>query len=208
MILIGQFDSSFVRRVAIAMELYGIAYDHRPWSCFGDADKIRDFNPLTRVPTLVLDDGKLIINSASMIDYLDEQVDEARVLMAPKGPQRQAALYLIDLATGFVDKGVSLYYELNLNHGRSDIWRERCHLQMSNALDRLEAECAVIQSPWLLGSSMGHADIAIACGLTHMRGALMDQFEWTRWPNLMKHRDKCENTDVFKKINQEFIPPS
>jgi glutathione S-transferase len=29
MILIGQYDSPFVRRVAIAMNLYAIAYEHR-----------------------------------------------------------------------------------------------------------------------------------------------------------------------------------
>ena len=54
MILIGQYDSPFVRRVAIAMRLYGLAYEHRPWSTFGDADKLAAFNPLRRVPTLVL----------------------------------------------------------------------------------------------------------------------------------------------------------
>ena len=46
MILIGQFDSPFVRRVGIALDLYGLAFEHRPWSVFGDGDKIRSFNPL------------------------------------------------------------------------------------------------------------------------------------------------------------------
>ena len=41
MILIGQYDSPFVRRVGIALTLYGLAFEHRPWSAFGDADKIR-----------------------------------------------------------------------------------------------------------------------------------------------------------------------
>jgi glutathione S-transferase len=58
MILIGQFDSPFVRRVAIAMRLYGIAFEHKPWSTFGDADKIAAYNPLRRVPTLVLEIGR------------------------------------------------------------------------------------------------------------------------------------------------------
>ena len=43
MILIGQYDSPFVRRVAIAMRLYGIAFEHKPWSTFGDADKIAPY---------------------------------------------------------------------------------------------------------------------------------------------------------------------
>ena len=74
MILIGQFDSPFVRRVAIAMRLYGIAFEHKPWSTFGDADKIAPYNPLRRVPTLVLDDGEALIESAMILDYLDGPV--------------------------------------------------------------------------------------------------------------------------------------
>jgi len=53
MFLIGQYDSPFVRRVAIALRLYGLPFEHRPWSTFGDADKIAPYNPLRRVPTLV-----------------------------------------------------------------------------------------------------------------------------------------------------------
>ncbi len=56
MILIGQYDSPFVRRVGIAMTLYEMSFKHKPWSTFGDAAKVRAYNPLGRVPTLVLDD--------------------------------------------------------------------------------------------------------------------------------------------------------
>ncbi len=57
MILIGQYDSPFMRRVGIALVLYGMAFEHRPWSVFGDADRLRAGNPLMRVPVLVLEDG-------------------------------------------------------------------------------------------------------------------------------------------------------
>jgi hypothetical protein len=57
MLLIGQHDSPFVRRVGIALDLYGLSYQHEPYSVFRDAEKIAAYNPLRRVPTLVLDDG-------------------------------------------------------------------------------------------------------------------------------------------------------
>ncbi len=81
MLLIGQYDSPFVRRVAIAMRLYGIAYEHRPWSTFGDAETIAPYNPLRRVPTLVLDNGETLIESMAILDYVDElarEPDKAR----------------------------------------------------------------------------------------------------------------------------------
>ena len=82
MFLIGQYDSPFVRRVAIALRLYGIAFEHRPWSTFGDADKIAPYNPLRRVPTLVLDDGEALIESTAILDYLDELVGPDRAMIA------------------------------------------------------------------------------------------------------------------------------
>ncbi len=82
MILIGQYDSPFVRRVAIALHVYGIGYEHRPWSTFGEADKIAPYNPLRRVPTLVLDDGETLIESGAILDYLDECVGPARAMIA------------------------------------------------------------------------------------------------------------------------------
>src|SRR5499427_1644563 len=85
MFLIGQYDSPFVRRVAIAMRLYGIAFEHRPWSTFGDAELIAPYNPLRRVPTLVLDSGEALIESTAILDYLDETVGPERAMLPAQG---------------------------------------------------------------------------------------------------------------------------
>ena len=69
--LIGQYDSPFVRRVALALRFYGIPFEQTPWSTFGDAEKIAVYNPLMRVPTLVLDDGEVLIESNAILDHLD-----------------------------------------------------------------------------------------------------------------------------------------
>ena len=87
MILIGQYDSSFVRRVGIALRLYDLPFEHRPWSVFGDADKVRALNPLGRVPILVLDGGEVLADSAAILDHLDEQAGtlEHREVLRDRG---------------------------------------------------------------------------------------------------------------------------
>src|SRR3981081_1762714 len=110
MILIGQYDSPFTRRVAIALRLYGLAFEHRPWSTFGEGDKIAPFNPLRRVPTLVFEDGEVLIESTAILDYLDEVVGPSKAMIAENGPERRHALKICALATGLGDKAVSLVY--------------------------------------------------------------------------------------------------
>src|SRR3954468_23890818 len=104
MILIGQYDSPFVRRVGLALTLYDIPYEHRPWSTFGDADKIRPYNPLTRVPTLVLDDGEVLIESHMILDYLDSLVPAELRMFPVAEPARHKAFKVAALATGVGDK--------------------------------------------------------------------------------------------------------
>ena len=92
MLLIGMFDSPFVRRVAISMQLLDIGYQHADWSVGKDFDRIRQYNPLGRVPTLVLDDGAVLSESAAILDYLDDRVGPTRALLPASGPQRREAL--------------------------------------------------------------------------------------------------------------------
>src|ERR1700719_3728571 len=98
MILIGQYDSPFVRRTAIALKLYGLPFEHRPWSTFAEGDKIAPFNPLRRVPTLVLDSGEALIESAAILDYLDDLVGAEKAMIAARGPERRHALKICALA--------------------------------------------------------------------------------------------------------------
>jgi glutathione S-transferase len=115
MILIGQYDSPFVRRVGIAMTLYDLTFEHRPWSTFSEADRIRPYNPLTRVPTLVLDDGEALIESHAILDHLDSLMPAERVMFPRAEPSRRHALKVAALATGLGDKAVILFYERRLH---------------------------------------------------------------------------------------------
>jgi len=208
MFLIGQYDSPFVRRVAIALRLYGIAFEHRPWSTFGDADKIAPYNPLLRVPTLALDDGEALIDSTAILDYLDERVGPDKAMIPEGGAERRRHLRSLALATGLGDKAVSLIYERVLRKEQSKIWVERCAAQISGVLAVLEQERDAAKTPYLFGERIAHADIALACVLRFTREAHPHLFDASRHRALAAHADRCEALPPFKEIVQPLAPPS
>ena len=207
MFLIGQYDSPFVRRVAIALRLYGIAYDHKPWSTFGDAVAIAPYNPLRRVPTLVLDSGEALIESAMILDYLDDTVGPEKAMLPSKGAERRMQLRICALAMGLGDKGVSLLYERVLRKERLELWIERCQAQISGVLDVLEKERAAVKTPYFFGERIGHADIAVACVLRFTGEAHPALFAAARYPALAAHAARCEALPPFQEIVQPLAPP-
>jgi glutathione S-transferase len=207
MILIGQYDSPFVRRVAIALRLYGLAFEHRPWSTFGEGDRIAPFNPLRRVPTLVLDSGEALIESTAILDYLDELVGPERAMIAEHGPQRRHALKVCALATGLGDKAVSLVYERVLRKDALKLWVERCEAQIGGVLEVLEKARGAISTAYWFGDRIGHADIAVACVLRFTGEAHPALLGGARYPALTAHATRCEALPVFVEIVQPLMPP-
>jgi glutathione S-transferase len=206
MFLIGQYDSPFVRRVAIALRLYGMPFEHRPWSTFGDADKIAPYNPLRRVPTLVLDNGAALIESASILDALDELVGPEQAMMAERGDLRRRQLRICALGSGLADKAVSLIYERVLRKEQLALWVERCQAQIGGVLEMLEREREPIASPYWFGERIGHADIMVACALRFTSEAHPTLFD-TRYPALQAHAARCEALPPFQEILQRLDPP-
>lgn len=210
MILIGQYDSPFVRRVCIALTLYDMGFEHRPWSTFGDWQQIAPYNPLTRVPTLALDNGEVLIESAAILDYLDNMVGPARAMFPTQEPERHRALKVAALATGAADKAVSMFYEkrLHTEAGPSAMWIERCQRQINGALAELESLRAGRNGDFMFGQQLGHADIAVACALRFITEAHPGLISLERYPELQRHSAKLEAMPVFKTIYQQFIPPA
>ncbi len=207
MFLIGQYDSPFVRRVAIALRLYGLPFEHRPWSTFGDAEKIAPYNPLRRVPTLVLDDSEALIESAMILDYLDDRVGPDKALIARGGAARRRQLRISALAMGLGDKAVSLLYERVLRKDRQlDLWVARCKTQISGVLGVLEKERAAVTTPYWFGDTIGHADIAVACVLRFVGEAHPTLFD-ARYPSLRAHAARCEALPPFREFVQPLVPP-
>ncbi|MDP1538109.1 MAG: glutathione S-transferase family protein [Burkholderiales bacterium] len=207
MILIGQYDSPFVRRVALALRLYGLPFEQRPWSTFGDAEKLAAFNPLRRVPTLLLDGGEVLIESGAMLDYLDELMGPEKAMIAENGPARRHALKICALGSGLSDKAVSLIYERVLRQEQLQIWVERCEAQIGGVLDVLEKERAGVATPFWFGTRIGHADIMVACALRCPSEAHPALLSAARHPALTAHAEACEALPAFQEIVQKLDPP-
>ena len=207
MILIGQYDSSFTRRIAIALALYGIPFEHRPWSVFSDAERLRAINPLVRVPTLVLDDGDVLIDSHSIIDYLDRRAPEGKALFPLEEPARHRAMKVASLATGVADKAVALFYEIHMHEEPSTGLMARLTLQIHGALSALETSRTQARGEFWFGETVGHADIAVACAFRHLTEALPDMVGADEYPALRAHCARLEALPVFVEHSQEFVPP-
>ena len=142
MILVGQYNSPYARRVAISLMVLGIPYEHDTRSVFGDFDSMRKTNPLGRIPSLILDDGEVLIDSAAILDWIDETVGPERALLPPGGAARREALRRIALANGAVDKiGGGVNYErlIRPSRYRWPEWIARCTTQGQGALAALDA---------------------------------------------------------------------
>jgi glutathione S-transferase len=158
--LIGVNRSPYTRRVAITLKLYGVPFEQRDLSGFGDRAEVRLANPLGRIPALVLDDGETLIDSAAIIDHLDQTYGGTQPLTPAAGPDRRAVLKLAALTMGACDKGLHAAYERN-HHPTEKVhqpWIDDCLAQMKSALSAVDAMLDPGQPHLLLGR-MTQADI-------------------------------------------------
>lgn len=205
MILIGMYDSPFVRRVGVALQFYDLPFEHRPWSVFQDLDKLAEVNPLRRVPTLVLDDGEVLSESGAILDYLDEMVSQDRALIARSGPARRAALRTAGIASLLCDKLVSILYERRQHGVPSTEWIHRCKTQVIEGLDLLERERTRASTSFWVDETITHADVATTCMMGFLRDAHAGTFDPARWPRLVAHAEFCEALPPFREIRMPFF---
>ena len=210
MLLIGMFDSPFVRRVAVTMKLLGLGFEHANWSVGKDFERIREYNPLGRVPTLVLANGEKLFESAAILDYLDELAGPERALLPAAGPERRQALNLMAMATGAAEKGVQQVYEgvFRPEAKRHQPWLDRLRLQMGASLAAIDgsiSERGVAQ--WLVGKRMTQADITAVCAYTFLNDTLRVAADSVMFHSLATLTARCEALPAFSETRVPFFAP-
>ena len=192
--LIGKFLSPYVRRVGITLAHYGVPFERLILSAIDDEAERRRHNPTGRVPALILPDGETLIDSAAIIDHLDECAG-AGALTPRGGSARQYDLQRVAVATGTIDKLMAANAER----------RRPAERQMADRLAGLQAaalsgfadmERAVSGRAWFV-DEMRQGDLTSAVTLTfadHIFPGLIDRAEI---PALHDMRTRCEARPAF-----------
>ena len=191
--LIGYLDSPFVRRVAITMQFLGIEYKHRELSIFRDFDEFRKINPTVKVPTVVLDNGQVLMDSTLIIDYLESQLSD-RSLMPGNPTDYAAALQQIGVTLVGMEKVAQLIYETSHRPENRQYapWIERLEQQLEGAVKLMEKVVSASDHDWLLGKDITQADISTAVAWRFMMHIDCVNLDVNDYPALAAYSARAE----------------
>lgn len=194
--LIGMLDSPYVRRVAISAKRLGIALEHESVSVFRHFEQFQQINPVVKAPTLVLDDGEVLMDSTLILDYLEAVAGKS--LLPSDLKQRARALRLIGLSLAACEKSVQIYYERNLRP--ADIqyqpWVERVGSQLAAAYTALEAELQKQPLP-TDGDVIAQDGISVAVAWSFTNLVVPDQVDAARFPRIAQYTAYAETLEAF-----------
>jgi len=198
--LIGMLDSPYVRRAAISLRMLGIPFEHRSLSVFRDFDAFHQVNPLVKAPTLVCDDGWVLVDSSLIIDYAETLA--GRSLM-PSGPgARRDALRLTGLALVACEKAVQHFYEHKRAAALQDAtWLQRVQGQLRDACTLLdEALRAASTGRWLCGDQPAQPDISVGTAWTFTQIVAADVVSAHDYPALADFAARAERLPDFAAL--------
>lgn len=193
--LIGMLDSPYVRRVAISLDTMGIAFEHQAVSVFTTFEQFRQINPVVKAPSLVCDDGEVLMDSTLILEYAQAMARPEKSLMPSNISALQHALRLISLALAACEKSVQIVYERNLRPAEKQHqpWLDRIQGQLLAAYSSLEVE--LHQKPIKAGVSQ--ASITAAVAWQFSQTMLPEIAAATRFPALQKLSAESEKLAQF-----------
>ncbi|MDF3834710.1 glutathione S-transferase [Cupriavidus basilensis] len=195
--LIGMLDSPYVRRVAISLRLLDMPFEHQPVSVFSTFEQFRAINPVVKAPTLVCDNGVVLMESGLILDYLETQA--GRSLMPSGGSARQHALRIAGLALAACEKTVQIVYERNLRPAEKqhEPWLARVRGQLLAACSALETELAGVALP-ADERTLTQADVTTAVAWRFTQMMLPEEVDASAYPVLASFSAAAEQLAAFK----------
>ena len=194
-------DSPYVRRAAISLRLLGVPFTHRSLSVFSNFDEFKSINPQVKAPTLVLDNGALLVDSNLIIDWA-ETISERPSLMPGEPAARLHALRLIGTALTASEKSVQIVYEHKREADKRDAaWLQRVKGQLHAAYDMLEREIDGVDG-WLFDGTLGQADVSVAVAWSFTQLVTPEAVDAASYPRLAAFAMRAEQHPDFVALPQ------
>lgn len=186
--LIGTLTSPYTRKARIVLAEKKIDYEWVIDSPNSPTTVVSKYNPLARVPVLVLDDDSAIFDSPVIVEYLDNLSPNNKLFPQPNRERVEVKRWEA-LSDGVMDSAVGIRMELaRPDAQRSANWIQRERAVIGQALDVMARELG--DSPWCMGTPFSFADVATGCAL----GYLDFRFPEINWrgayTNLARLHDK------------------
>jgi glutathione S-transferase len=177
----------------------GVSFIHESVSVFRDYDVFAAINPVVKAPTLVTDDGTVLMDSTLILDYAERLVPPQRHLQAKDMADYSRAQRIIGLSLAACEKAVQIVYERELRPAekRHQPWIDRVTTQLHAAIRQLEAEAAPEQT-WLFGQSPLQPDITLAVAWRFGQGRIPDALPEADYPNLAHFSRRAEALEEFQ----------
>lgn len=196
--LIGMLDSPYVRRTAIALRLMGLPFEHRSLSVFSTFEQFRAINPVVKAPSLVCDDGTVLMDSTLILDYAAALAGPGHALMPAAAAARKPLLRILGLAMAACDKGVQMVYEQQLRppEKQHEPWLARVRTQLLSACEALEQE---LRSAGLEASSrsINLAGVSTAVTWQFLQAMLPTVVVADNYPTLRDYAARAERLPEF-----------
>ncbi len=200
--LIGNYLSPYVRRVAVSLHALDLPFQFDEVMVFKEPERVRAHNPITRIPTLLLDDGEALVESYAILDAIDEMVEPARRLTPPSGRDRRHVMKITAMGQAAMDKARWSFYETRF-HPEEKVhqpWIDHNDEQALSGLaflDELAGEAG--DDGWLAGGDgMSQADITAAVAFTFAQKVRPVLEVEKKAPRLARFAARCEAMDIFK----------
>ena len=197
--LIGMLDSPYVRRVAISLEILGVPFKHEAVSVFSTFERFQSINPVVKAPTLVCEDGEILMDSSLILQFVEATAARGRSLWSSDPVELQHQFRAVSLALAACEKTVQIVYERNLRpkEAQYEPWMGRVSGQLLAAYAALEHEVQL--RPAMFSGPHNQSSITAAVAWQFTQSMLASVVPASNHQALVKLSERLEQTSEFQK---------
>ena len=195
--LIGSYGSPFVRKVRIFALEKNLELPLECHDVWDPKSAIKNLNPLGKIPCLQIQNGLNLIDSRTIVDYLESL--NPKITLIPDDPTKKSIIKTSEaIADGLLDAAILARREVIFRQPQ-----ERSADWIARQMDKVEKSLTYISNElgneaWLHYNQYSLADIALGCALGWLKFRL-PQLEWEKnHPNLEAYFFKLSIRDSFK----------